>query len=127
VINVQFVYPPIPDRRFDYSATWDGYEGGDAIGYGPTPDAAINDLLENSEGDRDEVDHFKAHIERLAQALAPLLTGFKWEALTEEQQEVLRRGAFPADSIWRAYVGKQAEKGKPVQPVPPSPTQSAGA
>ena len=37
-------FPPIPDRRFDWSATGDGYEPGDAIGRGPTELAAIEDL-----------------------------------------------------------------------------------
>lgn len=106
MINVSFVYPPIPDRRFDYSATWEGYEEGDAVGYGVTPAAAIEELLEMSDGDRDEADQFKSHIERLSKAIAPLLTGFKWEVLTEEQQQVIWRGMFAADSVWRAYTRK---------------------
>jgi hypothetical protein len=50
-IVVLFVYPPIPDRRFDYSATWDGDEPDDdghmASGDGPTAAAAVLDLLDN--------------------------------------------------------------------------------
>lgn len=48
-INVSFVYPPIPDRRSDYCATRDGYEGGDPIGYGATEQAAIEDLKQQIE------------------------------------------------------------------------------
>lgn len=36
---------PIPDRRFDWSATDEGYEPGDLIGYGTTEQEAIDDLL----------------------------------------------------------------------------------
>ncbi len=49
VITVEFIYPPIPDRGFDYQATFDGYEPGDPIGHGPTEQAAIDDLLEELE------------------------------------------------------------------------------
>jgi hypothetical protein len=52
-IKTHFVYPPIPDRRFDWSAVDDEiYDGeGCAIGYGPTEQAAIADLLEQLETD----------------------------------------------------------------------------
>jgi hypothetical protein len=36
-----FVNPPIPVRDFDWSATLEGYEGGDPIAYGRTEQAAI--------------------------------------------------------------------------------------
>jgi hypothetical protein len=39
-------YPPIPCRDWDWSATLDGYEPGDPIGRGPTPEAAAEDLQE---------------------------------------------------------------------------------
>ncbi len=39
-------FPPIPLRGFDWVATLDGYEPGDAIGYGPTEAAAIEDLTD---------------------------------------------------------------------------------
>lgn len=53
-IAVDVVRPPIPFRGFDYSAVFDaGYEGGDPIGYGATPDRAVDDLLE-----QDSNDHF---------------------------------------------------------------------
>ena len=40
---------PIPIRRFDWSAYREGYEGGDPLGFGPTREAAIADLLEEEE------------------------------------------------------------------------------
>ncbi len=43
-IVTAFVNPPIPCRDFDWSATRDGYEEGDAIGWGRTEAAAIDDL-----------------------------------------------------------------------------------
>lgn len=48
-IITEHVYPPIPDRRFDWSAVTDGYEGGDPIGYGRTEAEAIADLREQLE------------------------------------------------------------------------------
>ena len=45
-IITEFVYPPIPDRRWDWQAVEDGYEPGDPIGRGPTEDEAILDLQE---------------------------------------------------------------------------------
>ena len=44
-VMISFVYPPIPDRRFDWSATLDNYEGGDPIGLGATERLATRDLL----------------------------------------------------------------------------------
>jgi len=49
IIHVEFIYPPIPDRNFDYQATFDGYEPGDPIGHGRTVEIAINDLHEELE------------------------------------------------------------------------------
>lgn len=34
--------PPIPHRGFDWSATFDGYEPGESIGYGATEQEAID-------------------------------------------------------------------------------------
>ena len=50
-IRTKFVYPPIPDRRFDWSAVDDDtYDGpGSPIGTGPTEEAAIADLMEQIE------------------------------------------------------------------------------
>ena len=52
-IRTLFVYPPIPDRRFDWQAvdedTYDGAEDSktrNQIGYGPTELDAVSDLLE---------------------------------------------------------------------------------
>lgn len=49
-IRTEFVYPPIPDRRFDWSAidddTYDGAPDSHCpIGYGPTEQTAIDELL----------------------------------------------------------------------------------
>lgn len=50
-IRTEFVYPPIPDRRFDWSAADDDtYDGpGCPIGSGPTEQAAVLDLAEQLE------------------------------------------------------------------------------
>jgi len=45
-IVTAFVNPPIPVRDFDWSATRDGYDEGDPIGWGRTEAAAIDDLEE---------------------------------------------------------------------------------
>jgi hypothetical protein len=50
-IITTFDYPPIPDRRFDYSAVRDGYDLGNHIGRGPTRAAAVLDLLDLEDGD----------------------------------------------------------------------------
>ena len=52
-IRTSFVYPPIPDRRFDWQAVYDDYDGAEdsgnrgEIGYGRTEAEAIADLTEN--------------------------------------------------------------------------------
>jgi hypothetical protein len=38
--------PPIPDRRYDWSAVTDDYEPGHPIGQGISEEAAIESLLE---------------------------------------------------------------------------------
>lgn len=48
-IITEHVYPPIPIRCFDWCATFDSYEPGSPIGYGPTKEAAIAALLEQVE------------------------------------------------------------------------------
>lgn len=45
-IITEFVHPPIPVRQFDWSATRDGWDEGEPIGWGKTEDEAIADLLE---------------------------------------------------------------------------------
>ena len=49
MVEFQYVFPPIEVRDYDYCATLDGYEPGDAIGYGPTQQAALADLLADIE------------------------------------------------------------------------------
>lgn len=52
-IRTTFVYPPIQSRNFDWSATFDNYDGSadsydrGHIGFGPTEEAAKADLIEN--------------------------------------------------------------------------------
>lgn len=46
-IRTSHEFPPIPDRSCDWSAVdGDNYEGGDPIGWGPTEEAAVADLLD---------------------------------------------------------------------------------
>ena len=51
-INISRVDPPIPVRDHDWCATCEGYEPGDAIGWGATPEAARDDLQEQLEDRR---------------------------------------------------------------------------
>ena len=44
-IVTEFVNPPIPCRDFDWSATHDGYDEGDPIGWGSTESQAIDNLI----------------------------------------------------------------------------------
>jgi hypothetical protein len=46
-IDVHFEYPPIPDRNFDWCATFDGYEPGDPMGWGRDAEKAVIDLFSN--------------------------------------------------------------------------------
>lgn len=53
-IVITFVYPPIPVRDYDWSASWENDEPDDEghwrlMGYGKTPLAAIVDLLDQTE------------------------------------------------------------------------------
>ena len=48
-IHVTHDAKPIPVRDFDYCATTRSYEPGHPIGYGPTREAAVADLLEQLE------------------------------------------------------------------------------
>jgi hypothetical protein len=41
------IFPPIPTREFDWCAFYYGTEENGHYGYGPTEQAAIQDLLEN--------------------------------------------------------------------------------
>jgi hypothetical protein len=51
-IITEFVYPPISQRQFDWSAVFDNYEPGCYIGYGRTEQDAINDLKQQWEDDQ---------------------------------------------------------------------------
>lgn len=53
-IELSYILPPIPDRGCDWQATRKGYDMGEPIGRGPTPVAALADLLEQ-EIDREEL------------------------------------------------------------------------
>lgn len=48
-MKVTYDPKPIPERRFDYCATPDGYEPGDPVGYGATEAEAVRDLTESSD------------------------------------------------------------------------------
>jgi hypothetical protein len=47
-IRTDFIYPPIPDRRFDWCAVDDStFDGpGCPVGYGATEQEAIDDLMQ---------------------------------------------------------------------------------
>lgn len=45
-IVTSYVFPPIPDRRFDWSAHFENYEEG-PYGFGPTEAEAKHDLTDN--------------------------------------------------------------------------------
>ncbi len=44
-IKTAFIYPPIPDRRFDWQATRGDPDEGSLVGWGRTEQEAIADLL----------------------------------------------------------------------------------
>ena len=48
-IITSYVFPPIPYRHLDWSAIYDGYEGGDIMGAGSTEQEAIDDLISQGE------------------------------------------------------------------------------
>lgn len=48
------VYPPIPDRHFDWCAFYDGEEEAGNYGYGATEAEAIADFIENYAEDHDD-------------------------------------------------------------------------
>lgn len=53
-IITSHVYPPIPDRRYDWIAYYEGEEEAGNYGEGPTEQDAINDFIENYQDDHDE-------------------------------------------------------------------------
>lgn len=50
-IITDFVYPPIPDRRMDWCAFFDGEEENGRYGWGLTEQEAIDDLKMMAEDD----------------------------------------------------------------------------
>lgn len=48
-ITTTHVRPPVPTTAFDWQATRQGAEPGDLVGFGPTEQAAINDLIEQEQ------------------------------------------------------------------------------
>ena len=48
-IVTHFIYPPIPNRNFDWCAYRDGEEEAGNYGSGPTEAAAVQDLLDREE------------------------------------------------------------------------------
>lgn len=48
-VTVRWIYPPIPDRRFDWQANRGDWDLGMPLGHGPTELDAIKDLLEQEE------------------------------------------------------------------------------
>lgn len=47
-VFVEYVCPAMPLRDFDYCASFEGNDIGEAQGYGPTAEAAFEDLQEKS-------------------------------------------------------------------------------
>ena len=50
-IITNHVFPPIPQRQFDWAAVFDNYEPGCHVGYGRTEQDAKADLIEQWEAD----------------------------------------------------------------------------
>jgi hypothetical protein len=46
-IKTSYVFPPIPDRSFDWIAYYDGHEEDNNNGFGKTEKEAIQDLKDN--------------------------------------------------------------------------------
>lgn len=62
-IVLRQVFPPIPDRRFDWAAWHDGEEEENHCGWGPTAEEAIADL-ERLDQERAEALEDAEHIEQ---------------------------------------------------------------
>jgi hypothetical protein len=54
-IIVTYDYPPIPDRRFDWSAVTDNYDLGSPQGTGATRHEAMADLVDQLEDAIEEI------------------------------------------------------------------------
>lgn len=48
-IITRWVNPPIPERGFDWCATFEGYEPGEPIGYGRSEQDAVSALFDSRE------------------------------------------------------------------------------
>lgn len=46
IVHVRFVWPPIPDRAFDWCAYFDEHEEDGPYGYGKTPEGALEELVQ---------------------------------------------------------------------------------
>lgn len=72
---LDFIYPPIPIRQFDWQATWDNDEPDDngnmLCGHGRTPLDAIVDLLDSTEQDEDYREWKRAQTLQKAKASSP--------------------------------------------------------
>lgn len=44
---------PTPNRNWDWQATFEGYDEGEPIGYGATPEEAIKELLDNPQHNKE--------------------------------------------------------------------------
>lgn len=45
-IHIEFLYPPIPNRNFDYCAYLEGHEESGNYGYGISPEIAVAELIQ---------------------------------------------------------------------------------
>lgn len=41
LVKIDYIYPPIPSRQFDYQVTFDDWDLGDIVAFGPSPEAAL--------------------------------------------------------------------------------------
>jgi len=46
-ISLDYIFPPIPVRRFDWCATLEDHQEGDPKGWGRTRYEAVQDLMDN--------------------------------------------------------------------------------
>jgi hypothetical protein len=79
-IVTDFWMKPIPMRDSDWMAVTEDYDGAEdsptrnQVGYGPTEQAAVSDLIEQLQDDADLRQHRLDELEREAQALLCLCT-----------------------------------------------------
>lgn len=53
-VIVRYIHAPIPDRRIDYIAYYEGEEEAGGYGYGASAAEAVTDFLDNHAEDHDE-------------------------------------------------------------------------